>query len=114
MLTRSCLLLLLAGACEGTPTTRATPAAEHWELAAGIRVEKVDPRAVAGPDAFRQQMQLDGVIETREAIDDGFVTTIGGVTYVVREIGRDWYSCSKRASLAEREVVITACKAFKR
>lgn len=77
-------------------------------------VSFIDESATASPEALRHYLRVADPIESRQALNDGFVATIGTETYVLREIHRRWMRChATTGDDKARDEVIAACKAYK-
>jgi hypothetical protein len=109
---------LALGACTpNVPEKKPPKGAVIETLAAGsasVVVETIEPAASASPEALRQYLLSKAPIDQRQALNDGFATTFGGETHVLRERRNRWYHCHAAVTDdAMRDEVIAACKSYK-
>jgi len=94
--------------------------ADSWRFASEsttVVFERTPEASTLSPEALRQTLGIDGEIENRKGLDDGFMTTFvlkdqTHALYVVRQIyNHDWFRC---VSNAPSEDVLALCKSVKR
>jgi hypothetical protein len=82
-----------------------------------VMFERTPEASTASPEALRQVLHIDGKIEDRHGLDDGFTTTFAlkdgsRALYVVRQIyNHDWFRC---VSAVASDDVLALCKSLKR
>jgi hypothetical protein len=114
---RFTLLVALAACTPNVPEKKPPKGTVIETLAAGsaaVVVETIGPAASASPEALRQYLLSKAPIDHRQALNDGFTTTFGGETHVLRERRNRWYHCHAAVTDdAMRDEVIAACKSYK-
>lgn len=79
--------------------------------------ERTPEASTLSPEALRQALHIDGEIESRHGLNDGFSTTFvqkdqSRVLYVVRQIyNGDWFRC---VSPVVSDDIVALCKSLKR
>jgi hypothetical protein len=82
-----------------------------------IVFERTPEASTASPEALRQTLHIDGKIEDRRGLSDGFTTTFAlkdgaHALYVVRQIyNHDWFRC---VSPVASDDVLALCNSLKR
>lgn len=94
--------------------------ADSWRFtspASTILFERTPEASTLSPEALRQALHIDGEIEARKGLSDGFTTTFAmkdgtHALYVVRQISNnDWFRC---VSTSPSDEVLALCKSLKR